>query len=59
MAEAVARVPGRGAAGAVLSLVVYDPDAGLVTDLVACEDAHESERAGAMSLLDGAGPGQA
>lgn len=53
--------PLRGFRGAALpgqSLVVYDPDAGLVTDLVACEDAHKSERAGAVSLLDGAGPGQ-
>jgi IS4 transposase len=54
--------PLRGFRGAALpgqSLVVYDPDAGLVTDMVAREDAHESERAGALSLLDDAGPGQA
>ena len=54
-------LPLRGFRGAALpgqSLVVYDPDAGLVTDMAAREDAHESERAGAMSLLDGAGPGQ-
>ena len=37
------RVPGCGPAGA--GLVVHDPDVGLVTDLVACEDAHASERA--------------
>lgn len=24
--------------------MVFDPDTGLVTDIVACEDAHESER---------------
>ena len=53
--------PLRGFRGAALpgqSLVVYDPDSGLVTDLLACEDAHESERVGAAALLDGAGPGQ-
>ncbi len=54
-------MPLRGFRGAALpgqSLVVYDPDTGLVTDMVACEDAHESERVGATSLLDGAGPRQ-
>ncbi len=53
--------PLRGHRGAALpgqSLVVYDPDAGLVVDLVAWEDAHASERVGAAVLLDGAGPGQ-
>ena len=40
------------------SLVVYDPDRGLVTDLVACEDAHASERAGVAPLLEGARPGE-
>ncbi len=53
--------PLRGFRGAALpgqSLVVYDPDSGLVTDMVACEDAHDSERVGARALLDGAGPGQ-
>ncbi|SEJ42394.1 hypothetical protein SAMN04244579_04298 [Azotobacter beijerinckii] len=34
-----ARMPGH-------SLVVYDPDLDLVTDLAACEDAYESERTG-------------
>jgi IS4 transposase len=54
-------LPLRGFRGAALpgqSLVAYDPDTGLVTDMVACEDAHESERAGAAPLLDGVGPGQ-
>jgi len=53
--------PLRGHRGAALpgqSLVVYDPDLGLVVDMVAQEDAHESERAGATVLLDGAEPGQ-
>ncbi|MGI4943022.1 MAG: IS4 family transposase, partial [Janthinobacterium lividum] len=36
------------------SLVVYDPDLGLVVDLVACEDAYASERAGVAPLLEGA-----
>jgi IS4 transposase len=35
---------------------VYDPDLGLVVDMVACEDAHASERAGVAPLLDGARP---
>ena len=48
----------RGAARPGHSLVVYDPDLGLVVDLVACEDAHASERAGVAPLLTGAGPGQ-
>lgn len=51
----------RGHRGAALpghSLVVYDPDAGLVRDLVACEDAHESERVGVQPLVEGAQPGQ-
>ena len=53
--------PLRGFRGAALpgqSVVVYDPDAGLVTDMAAQEDAHESGRTGAAALLDGAGPGQ-
>lgn len=53
--------PLRGFRGAALpgqSVVVYDPDAGLVVDMVAQEDAHESERIGAAALLDGAAPGQ-
>jgi len=48
----------RGAALPGHSLVVYDPDRGLVTDLVACEDAHASERAGVAPLLEGARPGE-
>ena len=47
----------RGAALPGQSLVVYDPDLGLVTDLVACEDAHASERAAVAPLLEGARPG--
>lgn len=51
----------RGQRGAALpghSLVVYDPDLGLVCDVVACEDAHESERVGVQPLIDGAQSGQ-
>jgi len=48
----------RGAALPGHSLVVYNPDHGLVTDLVACEDAHASERAGVAPLLEGARPGE-
>jgi IS4 transposase len=48
----------RGAALPGQSLVVYDPDNGLVTDLVACEDAHASERAAVEPLLDSAQPGE-
>ena len=53
--------PLRGHRGAALpghSLVVYDPDLGLVTDIVACEDAHESERVGVQPLVASAQPGQ-
>ena len=53
--------PLRGHRGAALpghSLVVYDPDLGLVCDVVACEDAHESERVGVQPLVDGAQSGQ-
>ncbi len=53
--------PLRGHRGAALpgqSLVVYDPDMGLAVDLVACEDAHASERAAVAPLLEGAGPGE-
>lgn len=53
--------PLRGHRGAALpghSLVVYDPDLGLVCDLVACEDAHESERVGVQPLVDSAQSGQ-
>jgi IS4 transposase len=38
--------------------VVYDPDSGLVTDLIAGEDAHQSERTLALPVLQAAGPGQ-
>lgn len=48
----------RGAALPGQALVVYDPDSGLVTDLVAGEDAHQSERALVAPLLDSAQPGQ-
>lgn len=47
--------PLRGFRGAALpghTLVVYDPDSALVCDIVACEDAHESERTGAASLIE-------
>src|SRR5919107_44182 len=53
--------PLRGHRGAALpghTLVVYDPDGGLVTDILPCEDAHQSERAAVAPLLDGAEPGQ-
>jgi IS4 transposase len=49
----------RGAALPGHAVVVYDPDRGLVTDIVACEDAHESERAAMPPLLASAQPGQA
>ena len=48
----------RGAALPGQALVIYDPDSGLVTDLVAGEDAHQSERALVAPLLDSAQPGQ-
>ena len=54
-------LPLRGFRGAALpgqSLVVYDPDLGLAVDLVACEDAHTSERAAVAPLLEGARPGE-
>jgi IS4 transposase len=53
--------PLRGHRGAALpghTLVVYDPDRGLVTDIVPSEDAHRSERAAVAPLLDGARLGQ-
>lgn len=40
------------------SLVVYDPDSGLVTDMLACEDAHAQERAVIEPLLAAAQPGE-
>jgi len=48
----------RGAALPGQSLVVYDSDSGLVTDIVASEDAHQSERASVAPLLASAQPGQ-
>lgn len=41
----------RGAALPGHSLVVYDPDAGIVVDLIPCEDAHAQERTLVPSLL--------
>ena len=48
----------RGAALPGHSLVVYDPDAGLVIDLVPCEDAHAQERTLMPTLLAAAQPGE-
>jgi IS4 transposase len=48
----------RGAALPGHTLVVYDPDSGLVTDIVPNEDAHQSERAAVGPVLDCAEPGQ-
>jgi IS4 transposase len=53
--------PLRGFRGAALpghSLVVFDPDAGVVTDLVPCEDGHASERGLLAPLLAASGPGE-
>lgn len=53
--------PLRGYRGAALpghTLVVYDADRGLVTDIVACEDAHAQERAVTGPLLERAQPGE-
>jgi len=49
--------PLRGLRSAALpghTLVVYDPDNALVCDIVACEDAYESERTGAAVLIESA-----
>ncbi len=54
--------PLRGLRGTALpghTVVVYDPDSALVCDIVACEDAYESERVAAAELIDRAQPGQA
>ena len=54
--------PLRGFRGAALpghTVVVYDPDTALVCDIVACEDAYESERTGAAELIAQAQAGQA
>jgi IS4 transposase len=48
----------RGAALPGHSLVVYDPDAGIVVDLVPCEDAHAQERTLMPSLLAAAQAGE-
>ena len=48
----------RGAALPGHTLVVYDADRGLVTDIVPCEDAHAQERAVAQPLLERAQPGE-
>jgi len=51
----------RGFRGAALpghSLVVYDPELDLVSDLVACEDAHAQERAVMHELLERVKPGE-
>ena len=48
----------RGAALPGHSLVVYDPDAGMVVDLVPCEDAHAQERTLMASLLPTAQAGE-
>jgi IS4 transposase len=52
--------PLRGLAGAALPgqcLVVYDPDLGMVLDLIPCEDGHTQERAMMGPLLEAARPG--
>jgi IS4 transposase len=48
----------RGAALPGHSLVVYDPDSGLVIDLLPCEDAHAQERACMAPILERAQPGE-
>jgi IS4 transposase len=48
----------RGAALPGHSLVVYDPDAEVVLDMVPCEDAHAQEQTLMPSLLAGAQPGE-
>ena len=53
--------PLRGFRGAALpghSLVVFDPDAGVVIDLVPCEDGHASERGLLAPLLAASRPGE-
>ena len=53
--------PLRGHRGAALpgqAVVVYDPDSALVLDMVAGEDAHQTERVLAGALLSRAAPGQ-
>lgn len=48
----------RGAALPGHSLVVYDPDSGLVIDLLPCEDGHAQERACMAPILERARPGE-
>lgn len=48
----------RGAALPGHSLVVFDPDAGVVIDLVPCEDGHASERGLLAPLLAASQPGE-
>ena len=48
----------RGAALPGHSLVVYEPDTGLVSDLLPCEDAHAQERACMGPILERAEPGE-
>jgi IS4 transposase len=48
----------RGAALPGHSLVVYDPDSGLVVDLLPCEDGHAQERACMAPILERARPGE-
>jgi len=48
----------RGAALPGHSLVVYDPDTGLVIDLLPCEDAHAQERACMAPILERAHAGE-
>jgi IS4 transposase len=51
--------PLRGFPGAALpgqALVVYDPDLGLVLDMIACEDGHTQERSLMGPLLESARP---
>ena len=53
--------PLRGFRGAALpgqSLVVFDPDVGVVIDLVPCEDGHASERGLLAPLLAASQPGE-
>jgi IS4 transposase len=48
----------RGAALPGYSLVVYDPDSGMVVDLLPCEDGHAQERACMAPILERARPGE-
>lgn len=48
----------RGAALPGHSLVVYDPDSGMVVDLLPCENAHAQERACMAPILERAQPGE-